>query len=299
MKSRRKTGHLITEGINPITKAIDKKSTLEIIGLISREDKKIARAVSKERKNIARAVELAVNRLVKGGRLIFAGAGTSGRLGVMEAAECPPTFATDPDQIVGVIAGGKKALWRSIEGAEDCRTDARNELRRLKTNKNDVIVGIAASASTPFVEGALAFAKKIGCGRILITCNQVGKSPLADICICPIVGPEVIMGSTRMKAGTATKMVLNMLTTASMIKLGKTYGNLMVDLQPRSDKLRDRAARIVMHVLSVDRNRANSLLKRSKWSVKLAIVMGSRNVGYKQAKEILSRHQGFLREALK
>ena len=299
MKKRRRTDDLITERINPKTKDIDKNSTIKIIETISKEDKRIARAVSKERKTIASAVDLIVNRFGKGGRLIFVGAGTSGRLGVMEAAECPPTFGTHPALIQGVIAGGKKALWRSIEGVEDSKTEAEDKLRKLKLNKNDIIVGIAASANTPFVEGALAYATKKGCGRILITCNRISSSPLADVCICPIVGPEVIVGSTRMKAGTATKMVLNMLTTASMIKLGKTYGNLMVDVQPRSDKLRDRAARIVTHVLAININEANRLLKRSKWNVKLAIVMGSKTIGYKQAKEILSKHKGFLHEALK
>jgi N-acetylmuramic acid 6-phosphate etherase len=298
VKNRRRTDDLVTEGINPRTKDIDKNPTRKIIEVISNEDKKMAEAVSKEKKNIVRAVDLIVNRLGRGGRLIFVGAGTSGRLGVMEAAECPPTFGTNQGLIQGVIAGGKKALWRSIEGAEDSKNEAQDKLRKLKLNKNDTVVGIAASVNTPFVEGALIYATKKGCGRILITCNRVNNSPLADVCICPIVGPEVIMGSTRMKAGTATKMVLNMLTTASMIRFGKTYGNLMVDVQPKSDKLRDRAARIVMHALAINRNKANSLLKRSKWNVKLAIVMGSKTIGYKQAKEILSKHKGFLREAL-
>jgi N-acetylmuramic acid 6-phosphate etherase len=299
VKRRRKTDDLITEAINPKTKDIDKSSAIKIIELISKEDIRVAGVVSKERKNIARAVDLIVNRLASGGRLIFVGAGTSGRLGVMEAAECPPTFGTHPGLIQGVIAGDKKALWRSIEGAEDSRIDAEKKLRKLKLNKADIAVGIAASVNTPFVEAALIYAKKKGCGRILITCNRVSDSPLADVCICPIVGPEVIVGSTRMKAGTATKMVLNMLTTASMIKLGKTFGNLMVDVQPRSEKLRDRAARIVMHVLAINRNEAHNLLKRSKWNVKLAIVMGSKTIGYKQAKEILSKHKGFLHRALK
>lgn len=299
MKKRRRTDDLITEGINPRTKDIDKNSTIKIIEEISREDKKIAGAVSKERKNIATAVDLIVNRLGKGGRLIFVGAGTSGRLGVMEAAECPPTFGTNPILIQGVIAGGKKALWRSVEGAEDSKTEAQNNLRKLKLSGKDIIVGIAASVNTPFVEGALFYATKRGCGRILITCNPVSNSNLADVCICPVVGPEVILGSTRMKAGTATKMVLNLLTTASMIKLGKTYENLMVDVQPSSDKLRDRASRIVMHVLGINRNKANSLLKRSKWDVKVAIVMGSKAIGYTQAREILSKHKGLLRQALK
>ena len=298
MKKQRRTDDLITERINPRTKEIDKSSTIKIIETISKEDKRIAQAVSKERKNIARAVDLILNRLGGGGRLIFVGAGTSGRLGVMEAAECPPTFGTHPALIQGVIAGGKKALWRSIEGAEDSKTEAEDNLRKLKLNKNDIIVGIAASVNTPFVEGALTYATKKGCGRILITCNRINNTPLADVFICPVVGAEVIMGSTRMKAGTATKMVLNMLTTVSMIKLGKTYGNLMVDVQPYSDKLRDRAERIVVHVLGINRNEANNLLMRSKWNVKVAIVMGSKTIGYRLAKEILSKHKGLLREAL-
>jgi N-acetylmuramic acid 6-phosphate etherase len=297
--NRRKTEHLITERINPRTKEIDKHSTRRIIELICEEDKMVADAVSKEKRNIAKAVDLIVKRLRMDGRLVLVGAGTSGRLGVMEAAECPPTFSTDPNQILGIIAGGKKALWHSVEGAEDSKKHAHEALKKIRLNRKDVVVGVAASTSTPFVQGALSYATKKGCGRILITCNLVSNSPLADVCICPIVGPEVIMGSTRMKAGTATKMVLNMLTTASMIKLGKTYGNLMVDVQPKSDKLRDRAARIVMNVLAINRSKANSLLKRSMWNVKLAIVMGSKTIGYKQAKEILSKHKGFLHEALK
>ena len=299
MKKRRRTDDLITEGINPRTKDIDKNSTIKIIEVISKEDKKIAEAVSKERKNLARAVDLIVNHLGKGGRLIFVGAGTSGRLGVMEAAECPPTFGTDPGLIQGVIAGGKKALWRSIEGAEDSKSEAQSNLARLKLDGKDVIVGIAASVNTPFVEGALVYATKKGCGRILITCNPVSNSNLADICICPIVGPEVIVGSTRMKAGTATKMVLNMLTTASMIKLGKTYKNLMVDVQPKSDKLRDRANRIVMHLLGINRGKATTLLNKSNWNVKAAVVMGRNGVGFKEARERLARCRGFLRDALK
>ncbi|MGB7292920.1 MAG: N-acetylmuramic acid 6-phosphate etherase [Thermodesulfobacteriota bacterium] len=298
MKKRRSTEHLITERINPRTKEIDQHSTRRIIELISEEDKWVADAVSNEKRNIEKAVVLIVNRLRSGARVVLVGAGTSGRLCVMEAAECPPTFGTKPNQILGIIAGGKKALWRSVEGAEDSKMDAYEALRKIKLNGKDVVVGVAASASTPFVEGALVYATKKGCGRILVTCNRINNSPLADVCICPIVGPEVIVGSTRMKAGTATKMVLNMLTTASMIKLGKTYENLMVDVQPRSDKLRDRAARIVMHLLGINRNKAYSLLKRSKWNVKVAIVMGSKAIGYKKAKEILSTHKGFLRDAL-
>jgi N-acetylmuramic acid 6-phosphate etherase len=299
VKKRRSAEHLITERINPRTKEIDQHSTRRIIELISEEDRGVADAVSKEKRNIETAVDLIVNRLGSGGRMVLVGAGTSGRLCVMEAAECPPTFGTKPDRILGIIAGGKKAFWRSLEGAEDSRNDALEALKEIRLNGKDVVVGVAASASTPFVEGALIYAAKKGCGRILITCNRINNSPLADVFICPIVGPEVIVGSTRMKAGTATKMVLNMLTTASMIKLGKTYGNLMVDVQPKSDKLRDRAERIVMHVLGINRNKANNLLSRSKWNVKVAIVMGSKTIGYKLANEILAKHKGVLREALK
>lgn len=299
MKRRRSTEHLITEGINPRTKEIDRLSTRRIIDLISEEDGGVAEAVSREKRNIERAVDLVVKTLRAGGRLVLIGAGTSGRLCVMEAAECPPTFGTKPSRILGIIAGGKKAFSRSLEGAEDSRKDAVEGLKKIKLDGKDVVVGVAASASTPFVEGALSYAAKKGCGRILVTCNRVNNSFMADVFVCPIVGPEVIMGSTRMKAGTATKMVLNMLTTVSMIKLGKTYGNLMVDVQPKSDKLRDRAERIVMHVLGIDRNKANDLLIRSKWSVKVAIVMGRRAIGYKKAREILSKHKGFLHEALK
>jgi N-acetylmuramic acid 6-phosphate etherase len=299
VKKRRSTEHLITERINPRTKEIDQHSTSRIIEMISEEDRGVADAVSNEKRNIEKAVELIINRLRTGGRLVLVGAGTSGRLCVMEAAECPPTFGTKPSRILGIIAGGKRAFWRSLEGAEDSRKDALEALKKIRLNGKDVVVGVAASARTPFVKGALIYAAKKGCGRILITCNRINNSPLADVLICPIVGPEVIMGSTRMKAGTATKMVLNMLTTASMIKLGKTYGNLMVDVKPRSDKLRDRAVRIVMHVLGINRNKANHLLSRSKWNVKVAIVMGSKTIGYKMAKEILSKHKGFLHEALK
>ncbi len=299
MRKRRRTEHLVTERANPRTKDIDRITTLEIIELISEEDKKVAVAVERQKRKIARTVNLIVSRLKQGGRLLFAGAGTSGRLGVMEAAECPPTFGTEPGLIQGIIAGGKKALWRSIEGAEDSGKDAQKALRGLNLNNRDVVVGIAASVNTPFVEGALSYASKKECLRILITCHPVDYSSVADIFISPVVGPEVIVGSTRMKAGTATKMVLNMLTTATMVKLGKTYGNLMVDVQPRSEKLKDRANRILMHLLNINRDSAERLLKGSKGNVKIAAIMGSKGMRYKEAEELLAKHDGFLREALK
>jgi len=299
VKKHRKTEHLVTEKINPRTIDIDRYSSLKIIELISGEDKKVAEAVSRERKNIARAVDLIVDGISKGGRLIFAGAGTSGRLGVLEAAECPPTFGTDPEMILGIIAGGRGALWASVEGAEDKRRGSWAELDKLNLNKVDTVVGISASATTPFVEGALIHARLKGCGRILISCHPVEDTSVADVFICPVVGPEVIMGSTRMKAGTATKMVLNMLTTTSMIRLGKTYGNLMVDVQPTSEKLKNRARRIVMQILGINRQKADNLLSKSKWNVKVAVIMGSKGLSFNEAKKRLVNCNGFLREALK
>ena len=297
MLKSRKAGQLITERINPKSINIDKYSTLQIIELISEEDKKVAEAVAKQKRNIARAVDLIVGRLRGGGRLFFVGAGTSGRLGVMEAVECPPTFGTHPSLIQGIIAGGKKALWRSIEGAEDSTNEAKKVLSKLRLGEKDIVIGIAASATTPFVLGALSYAKKKGSARVLITCNPI-NSQLANINISLLVGPEVISGSTRMKAGTATKMVLNMLTTASMVRLGKTYGNLMVDVQPNSKKLKDRARRIIMQILGIGPERADSLLNKSNWDVKISILMGMKNLSYKEAKERLARCGGFLREAL-
>lgn len=294
----RNTDNLITERINPRTIDIDTYSTLQIVGLIAKEDELIVRSVYKVKGEISGAVDLIVDRLKKGGRLFFVGAGTSGRLGVMEAAECPPTFGTDPGQIQGIIAGGKKALWRSIEGAEDSKRDAGEQLIKKRLRKDDVVVGIAASADTPFVRSALSYAKKRQSTCILITCNPV-NTHIADITIPILLGPEVIVGSTRMKAGTATKMVLNILTTASMVRLGKTYGNLMVDLMPASAKLRDRAKRIIMHILGVDRQKATSLFNKSKRNVKIAIVMGKKNLDYKSAKALLEKNNGFLREAIK
>jgi N-acetylmuramic acid 6-phosphate etherase len=294
----RKTGHLITEKINPKSFNLDTLSSLEIIELISEEDKKVTEAVRRERLNIAKAVDLIVDGLSSGGRLFFIGAGTSGRLGVMEAAECPPTFGTRPSLIKGIIAGGKRALWRSIEGAEDSRREAKEALIKMELGREDVVVGIAASATTPFVEAGLAFAKKKGCRRILITCNPI-NSPFADVTVSLVVGPEIITGSTRMKAATATKMVLNILTTASMVRLGKTYGSLMVEVRPSSQKLRDRATRIIMRILRTNRQKAEILLRKSSWDIKAAVVMEKKKLSYKEAKELLAEHNGFLREALK
>ncbi|HEX9831112.1 MAG TPA: N-acetylmuramic acid 6-phosphate etherase [Thermodesulfobacteriota bacterium] len=298
MAKGRKTGHLITEKTNPKSFTLDTLSPLEIIELISEEDKTVAEAVEREKINIARAVDLIVDGLSRGGRLLFIGAGTSGRLGVMEAAECPPTFGTRPSLIKGIIAGGKKALWRSIEGAEDSRSEAKEALIKMELGREDIVVGIAASATTPFVEAGLSYAKKKGCGRILIACNPI-NSPFADVTVSLIVGPEIVTGSTRMKAATATKMVLNILTTASMVRLGKTYGSLMVEVQPNSQKLRDRATRITMQILRASRQKAETLLRKSDWDIKAAVVMEKKKLNYKEAKELLEKHNGFLRKALK
>jgi N-acetylmuramic acid 6-phosphate etherase len=295
---RHKARLLITEKINPQTSSIDECSSLQIIELISKEDMRVADAVAEQKGNIAKAVDLIVDRLSAGGRLFFIGAGTSGRLGVMEAAECPPTFGTKPSLIRGFVAGGKKALWRSIEGAEDSRTESQRVLGKLGLNSKDIVVGIAASGTTPFVEGAISYAKKRRSARVLITCNPV-NSPLPNVTISLLVGPEAIVGSTRMKAGTATKMVLNMLTTASMVRLGKTYGNLMVGVRSSSEKLRERAKRIVMQIIGVNRQKAERLLKKSNWDVKIAVTMEKKKMSCKAAKEHLEKQGGFLRAALK
>ncbi len=298
MTESRKTGHLLTEKINPRTIDLDKCSPLEVVELIIDEDRVIVEAVHKQKNNIAKAVELVVGKIKLGGRLIFIGAGTSGRLGVIEAAECPPTFGTDPELIQGFIAGGKEAIWQSIEGAEDSMTDAKGLLREAELGKEDVVIGIAASASTPFVQSGLEYANKSGSGSVLVTCNPVG-SPIADVTIELLVGPEVVVGSTRMKAGTVTKMALNMITTASMVQLGKTYGNLMVDVRPKSAKLRDRAKRIVIHLTNVSEEKAGKLLEHSGWDVKAAIVMEKKGLSLEDSKKLLEKNNGFLREALK
>ena len=298
MTDSRKTGHLLTEKINPRTLHLDNCSPLEVVELILHEDKAVVEAIEKEKGNIASAVELVVNKLKLGGRLFFIGAGTSGRLGVIEAAECPPTFGTDPELIQGFIAGGKEAIWQSIEGAEDSMTESISFLKEAELNQNDIVIGIAASASTPVVESGLQYAKDLGAGTVLVTCNTI-ESPIAAVTIELLVGPEVVVGSTRMKAGTVTKMVLNMITTASMVQLGKTYGNLMVDVQPKSAKLRDRAKRIVSHIAEVNEEHAAVLLNKSNWNVKAAIVMEKKSLDLEDSKRLLDKNKGFLREALK
>ncbi len=265
-------GNLTTEQRNPASENIDKVSTLEMVKIINDEDKKVAAAVEKVLPQIAEAVDLIAEKISNGGRLFYIGAGTSGRLGVLDASECPPTFGVAPDLVQGIIAGGNIALTNAVEGAEDDKNSAAVDLREKKFNAADVLVGIATSGRTPYVLGAIDFAKKIGAATVGVSC--VEKSALAeivDIAINPITGAEVITGSTRMKAGTATKMILNMLTTGAMIKIGKVYGNLMVDVHATNEKLRDRARRIVVAATNCNDAEAALALEKCNGHAKSAI----------------------------
>jgi N-acetylmuramic acid 6-phosphate etherase len=290
---------LITEERNPNTLDIDTKATLQILKLINKEDKKIALAVEKEIPNIAKAVDLIVSAFKNKGRLFYVGAGTSGRLGVLDAAECPPTFGTPPGMIRGIIAGGRGTLVRSKEGVEDDFKAGTKDLEKNRISKKDVVVGIAASRRTPYVLGALEKAKKVGAKTIFVFCNPASKlKTKVDVTICPVLGAEVIAGSTRMKAGTAQKMILNMLTTASMIKLGKVYENLMVDLQVRSEKLVERSKRIIMMLAGVNYKKAEEYLQRADGKVKTALVMILANVDKKTAEKRLKEAGGFVAKAV-
>ncbi|MDD5064493.1 MAG: N-acetylmuramic acid 6-phosphate etherase [Phycisphaerae bacterium] len=289
-----------TEKSNRKSKKIDRLSTQQIIKLINSEDKLVAPAVGKERKNIAKAVDMIVERLRQGGRLFYVGAGTSGRLGVLDASECPPTFGVRPSLVQGIIAGGKRALVRAVEGAEDSENDGAKAIVKKGIGAKDVVIGIAACGITPFVRGALRQAAKIKTGTIFITCSKTtGRDVPAQIVINPIVGPEVICGSTRMKAGTATKLVLNSLTTAAMIKMGKVYGNLMVDLNATNQKLQDRSVRIVSQLTGLSRTKAQKLLEQAKGKVKPAVVMHFRNVDSRRADIILQESRQSLRKAIR
>ena len=288
-----------TEKGNQRSLSIDTLSTQEIVDLINYEDMLVASAVAKERGQIVAAVEMIVKQFRLGGRLFYVGAGTSGRLGVLDASECPPTFGVSPSMVQGIIAGGRRALVRAVEGAEDYANDGAQVINKRKIGTKDVVVGIAACGMTPFVRGALKQARKNKAGTIFITCApEAVQISSADIVINPIVGPEVITGSTRMKAGTATKLVLNTLTTTTMIKLGKVYGNLMVDLKATNQKLRDRSQRIIMEVTGLSRSRAIRLLEKAHGNVKPAIVMYFRKVDYTKALEILDESNQSLRKAI-
>ncbi len=296
---KRRFDRLLTEQPNPRTRRIDTLPVQGIVDAVQREDARVARAVRAERLRIARAVRLVADRMARGGRLIFAGAGTSGRLGVLEAAELPPTFDTRPGLALAVMAGGPACVWASREGAEDDAADGARQIARRRARREDVVVGIAASGVTPFVHGALREARRRGAGRILVTCNRKGVDlSAADVVIAPLVGPEVIAGSTRLRAGTATKMVLNTLTVAAMVRLGKVYGNLMVDLQPRSAKLVARAGRIIRALAGVGEAEAARALRAAGNRAKVAVVMLRRGVPRRAAERLLAASGGMLRGAL-
>jgi len=290
---------LPTEAINPDTLGIDTMPVADIIDVISAEDRRVVTAVYRERDRIALGVDLIVGALRKGGRLLLVGAGTSGRLGVLEAAEMPPTFGTSPKLVQAIMAGGQEACFTSREGVEDNFEEGARAVARLRISKRDVIIGVSASGLTPYVRGALTGGRKRGARIIFVTCwPGTELQNYVDLIIAPAVGPEVIAGSTRLKAGTATKMVLNMLTTIAMIRIGKTYGNLMVDVHTGSEKLKDRARRIVAMVTGIDPDEAGVLLKRAKWNVKAAIVMKRAGVSYTRALVLLKKNDDSIREAL-
>ncbi len=290
---------LTTEATNPESADLDRLDTLDLVRLINAEDAKIAAAVAVEAEVIATAVDVIAARLAAGGRLIYMGAGTSGRLGVLDASECPPTFNADPAQVVGLIAGGDHALRHAVEGAEDSAELAVEDLQRLGVSEKDAVVGIAASGTTPYVLGALDAARAAGAAAIGLTCNR--SAPIAghaDITIAVVAGPEVLAGSTRMKAGTATKMVLNILTTASMVRLGKTYGNLMVDLCASNEKLVGRSLRILQEITGLEKSDAEQILSACDGELKIAIVSQRLSIDAKAARLRLSAAGGRLRQAL-
>ncbi|HHL70974.1 MAG TPA: N-acetylmuramic acid 6-phosphate etherase [Bacteroidetes bacterium] len=290
---------LVTEAQNSRTATIDTCTTEEILRLINDEDKQIPAIVGQEIPWITQAVDILVSCFRAGGRLFYVGAGTSGRLGVLDASECPPTYGTDPEMVQGIIAGGYEALVRSQEGAEDRYDDGVRDIKERGLTERDVVCGIAASRRTPYVIGAVEYARSIGAKTVYVTCNPRSEMDIeVDVAICPVVGPEVVMGSTRMKAGTATKLVLNMLTTASMIRLGKVYGNMMVDLQMTSKKLEERSKRTVMMVTGVSYEQAQEVLEQAGGVVKVALVMILAGVSAEEAKKRLEQSDGFVRRAL-
>ncbi|EGR2528954.1 N-acetylmuramic acid 6-phosphate etherase [Vibrio cholerae] len=292
--------HLVSEGRNPDTMDIDLLSSQEIVERLNQQDKQVPLAVEAVLPQIAQAVDKITAAFKQGGRLIYLGAGTSGRLGVLDASECPPTFGVSDQMVIGLIAGGKEAMFTAQEeGAEDNATLGAHDLQQIDFSSKDVLVGIAASGRTPYVIGALEYANDLGATTIALSCNP--DSPIAEIAqiaISPVVGPEALTGSTRLKSGTAQKLVLNMLTTASMIRLGKSYQNLMVDVRATNRKLIARAVRIVMQATDCQREEAEALLKESHNNAKLAILMHLTGMNYEQATAKLSQSDGFLRRAM-
>ena len=291
---------LITEQRNPNSMHVDSLSALEIVQLMNEEDKQVPLAIEKCLPQIAQAVERIVAAFQKGGRLVYIGAGTSGRLGVLDASECPPTFGVSPEMVKGIIAGGERALRHPIEGAEDSKAQAMVDLQTIHFSSKDVLVGIAASGRTPYVIGALEYAKSLGSVTVSIASNpNSAMANIVDIAIDTVVGPEVLTGSSRLKSGTAQKLVLNMLTTASMILMGKCYQNLMVDVQASNEKLKARAIRIVMQATDCDKAIAEETLKQADQNAKLAIMMLLSGLDRAQAEALLEKHHGKLQLALK
>ena len=290
---------LITEQRNPNSMNVDSLSALEIVQLMNQEDKQVPLAIEKCLPQIAQAVECIVAAFQQGGRLVYIGAGTSGRLGVLDASECPPTFGVLPEMVKGIIAGGERALRHPIEGAEDSKSQAVVDLQTIQFSSKDVLVGIAASGRTPYVISALEYAKSLGSVTVSIASNpNSAMANIVDIAIDTVVGPEVLTGSSRLKSGTAQKLVLNMLTTASMILMGKCYQNLMVDVQASNEKLKARAIRIVMQATDCDKALAEETLKQADQNAKLAIMMILSGLDRAQAEALLEKHQGKLQLAL-
>src|ERR1700704_522040 len=299
MPLRSKWQSLPTEAINPDTLALDKLTPADLVEGMLHEDRKMLAAVQREKDRIAVGIEILTQALRSGGRIVFVGAGTSGRLGVLESSEMPPTFGTKAELVQAVMAGGKNAMLTPREGVDDNYEEGARSINRLRPAKRDVVIGVSASGMTQFVRGALTRARRAGSKIIFLTCDpRTELQTFVDLTIAPAVGPEVIAGSTRLKAGTATKMVLNMLTTAAMIRIGKTYGNLMVDVQMGSEKLRDRARRIIIIVTGLEYDEADALLRRAHWNVKAAIVMQRGALTYPKALTRLRRAHDVVRDPI-
>lgn len=290
---------LTTEARNEATKKIDQVSTLEMVTLINQEDQKVAQAIEKVLPQIAVAIDAAAERFKKGGRLIYCGAGTSGRLGALDAIELTPTYSVSPERAFGILAGGEKAMYQAIEGAEDSKELAIEDLTQHQLTARDVVIAIAASGRTPYAVSAIEYGKKVGALTISVTCNnQSPMNQLAEIGIAPIVGPEVITGSTRMKAGSAQKMVLNMFSTGIMVKVGNIYQNLMVNVQPTNEKLMQRATNIIKEAAEIEESQAKEYLEAAQLEVAPAIVMAKAHVDFQKAKQLLAEHDGRISEVL-
>ncbi|MEB7790218.1 N-acetylmuramic acid 6-phosphate etherase [Enterococcus faecalis] len=290
---------LTTEARNEATKKIDQVSTLEMVTLINQEDQKVAQAIEKVLPQIAAAIDAAAERFKKGGRLIYCGAGTSGRLGALDAIELTPTCSVSPERAFGILAGGEKAMYQAIEGAEDSKELAIEDLTQHQLTARDVVIAIAASGRTPYAVSAIEYGKKVGALTISVTCNnQSPMNQLAEIGIAPIVGPEVITGSTRMKAGSAQKMVLNMFSTGIMVKVGNIYQNLMVNVQPTNEKLMQRATNIIKEAAEIEESQAKEYLEAAQLEVAPAIVMAKAHVDFQKAKQLLAEHDGRISEVL-